>query len=421
MLFNDALRRAAEIALRHLADPVRPVVLVRDLFGKIRVVLPADAEPRAEALGRELSEALGPYAYESGSTFLRESDLRDAATDAREVLRDDRGAQVQVVDRLLIGTEWSAHPSDEAQHPKRFTLYSMKGGVGRSTTAVVLARHLAQQGKRVLIFDLDLESPGIGATLLGEALPAFGIVDWFVEDVLGQGEQLLERMVRESTLSAGPGTILVVPAYGADTGDYLAKLGRAYLERGPDGRESWPSRVKRLVRALEAQVQPDVVLLDSRTGLHDTSAALVLAMGANTLMFAVDAPQTWRDYRFLFEHWTGHPDLAAFYDKLWMVGAMVPETDRREYLDGASDRSWSLFAETLYGAPQVSAIPGFTMPVAEDESARHYPRPIFWSRALMAFDPLASWTQESVSASYSLFLKWFDRTLLGEPEEADFT
>ena len=40
MMFNDALSKAAEIALQHLGDPNRPVVLVRDLFGKFRVVLP---------------------------------------------------------------------------------------------------------------------------------------------------------------------------------------------------------------------------------------------------------------------------------------------------------------------------------------------------------------------------------------------
>ena len=70
MIFNDALSKAAEIALRHLGDPARPVVLVRDLFGKFRVVLPDDRAAAAHALAAELTDALGVYAYAPTSTFL---------------------------------------------------------------------------------------------------------------------------------------------------------------------------------------------------------------------------------------------------------------------------------------------------------------------------------------------------------------
>ena len=48
----------------------------------------------------------------------------------------------------------------------RFTLYSVKGGVGRTTTAAVLAWQLAHNGQRVLVVDLDLESPGLSSAML---------------------------------------------------------------------------------------------------------------------------------------------------------------------------------------------------------------------------------------------------------------
>jgi hypothetical protein len=415
MTFNDALSKAAEIALRHLGGPGRPVVLVRDLFGKFRVVLHDDQADVAESLAAELAKELGVYAYTPTSIFLRESDIGTAAASARVVLEAD-GAQVLLVDRLLMGAEWSASPPSGAPAIKRVTLFSMKGGVGRSTTATILAWHLAQKGKKVLVFDFDLESPGVGATLLGPDLPRFGIVDWFVEDALGQGDAVLGEMVRQSGLATGSGSITVVPAFGSDTGDYLAKLGRAYLERGPAGHELWPSRLKRLVEAIEQQAKPDIVLLDSRTGLHDTSAALVLAMGADTLMFAVDTPQTWSAYRFLFEHWTDHRDVGAFYDKLWVVGAMVPDTDIDAYAASLRDRAWSLFDETLYSAPNVTSRSGFVAPVAGDEAGNHFPRAVYWQRALMAFNPLANWTDQFVTAAYQSFLAWFDRVLLEEPE-----
>jgi hypothetical protein len=293
----------------------------------------------------------------------------------------------------------------------------MKGGVGRSTTATILAWHLARKGKRVLVFDLDLESPGVGATLLGQSLPRFGILDWFVEDALGQGDAVLPDMVAESKLQDGTGgRIAVVPAFGTETGDYLAKLGRAYLERGPDGHEAWPDRLKRLVRALELKETPDVVLLDSRTGLHDTSAALVLAMGAHTLMFAVNTEQTWSSYRFLFQHWSRHRNVADFYDKVWMVGSQATFFDTKQYVDDLLDNAWTLFDETLYQAPAVQGARGFVLPTRDDEAGNHYPRVVYWQPGLIVFSPLENWTDQFVVGAYQSFLDWFDKVLLAETE-----
>lgn len=432
MLFNDALSKAAEIALRHLGDRARPVVLVRDLYGKFRVVLPDDRTDVADALAADLTDVLGVYGYAPTSTFLRQSDIGTAAKSARVILEVQGGAQVVLVDRLLTGTEWSASPSVESGGPKRFTLFSMKGGVGRSTTATALAWHLAKKGKRVLVLDLDLESPGVGTTLLGKSLPRFGVVDWFVEDAVGQGTLVLPHMVAESELGlATNGKLLVVPCFGTDTGfrgasthpddqgDYLPKLGRAYLERGPTGHEPWPHRLLRLVRDLEEREKPDIVLLDSRTGLHDTSAALILAMGADTLMFAVDTRQTWAAYRFLFEHWRSHPNVRDFRDRLWVIGSMVPRKDGETYVEGLRDGAHKLFWETLYDVPP-EASEDTTDPASvfnfqpTDESANHYPREVLFDEGLVAFDPLSALQGGPIGAAYGKLFDWFDRTFLAE-------
>lgn len=424
MNFNDALEKATQLAQARLPDLKEHVFLVRDLHGRIRLLLDKRRQPASEfyphiqALIGDITQALGTYAYPADDLVMYREELKSIQLPdegASAVLAENGSHKVCLHDRLLMGAEWRASPPPGAPAIKRFTLFSMKGGVGRSTTATILAWHLAQKGKRVLVFDLDLESPGVGATLLGVDLPRFGIVDWFVEDALGQGDAVFGEMVRQSALAVtGSGTITVVPAFGSDTGDYLAKLGRAYLERGPDGHEPWPSRLKRLVEAIEQQETPDIVLLDSRTGLHDTSAALVLAMGADTLMFAVDTPQTWSSYGFLFKHWTCHPDVASFYDKLWVVGAMVPDTDIDAYVESLRDRAWSLFDETLYSAPNVTIRSGFLPPVVDDEAGNHFPRTVYWQRGLMAFNPLANWTDQFVTAAYQSFLGWFDHVLLEE-------
>lgn len=424
MNFNEALVEATRLAKGRLGDLQENVLLVRDLHGRIRLLLKTKRGaaspffPHIQALVAELTAALGTYAYAADDLVMYREELKSVHVPddiASTLLAEAGGFKVCLHDRLLTGTEWNARPAAEMNDPKRFTLFSMKGGVGRSTSATVLARHLAQKGKRVLVFDLDLESPGVGTTLLGATLPRFGIVDWFVEDALGAGAGILPAMVGESVLGTSTtGRIAVVPAFGIDTGDYLVKLGRAYLERGPSGYEPWPDRLKRMVRAMEAQERPDVVLLDSRTGLHDTSAALVLAMGANTLMFAVDSDQTWAAYRFLFEHWKTHPNRPAFRDKLWVLGAMVPDTDTATYLERLRDRAWELFQNTLYDAVGTTPNPAaFAFP-STDDVGNHFPRPIHWQRGLMAFEQSTPLTDQLVVAAYQSFLDWFDKVLLGE-------
>jgi hypothetical protein len=421
--FNQALEKATLLAGAKLADLQEDVFLVRDLQGRIRLLLKkfrdqnSQFHPHIQNLIQDVSSALGNYAYPADDLVMYRDQLKQlglpGVNDA-SVLAENGGFKVCLHDRLLTGTEWNAPPAQV--NAKRFTLFSMKGGVGRSTTTVVLARHLAAKGKRVLILDLDLESPGVGKTLLGGVLPQFGIVDWFVEDALGQAAQMLPDMIAESPLGQDTnGRIAVVPAFGADTGDYLSKLGRVYLERGSRGPEPWPDRLKRLVEYLEEQETPDVVLLDSRTGLHDTSAALVLAMGANTLCFAVDTPQTWAAYGFLFDHWQRyHPQVEAFRDKLWILGAMVPTSAQSQtYIDGLRDQAWDLFRDHLYDTanPQDPAAFSFA---ATDDTGNHYPRVIFWHEGLVAFDPLAGWTDQLVTAAYQGFLDWFDQVMLQE-------
>jgi hypothetical protein len=425
--FNDALTEATRLARSRLVDLQESIFLVRDLHGRIRLLLKKEKgrspdspfHAPIQALVTDITGALGSYAYPADDLLMYRHELKSLKLpdeDTAAVLDQQGDFKVCLHDRLLTGTEWNARPAAEVDNPKRFTLFSMKGGVGRSTTAAILSWHLALKGKRVLVFDLDLESPGVGATLLGHSLPRFGILDWFVEDALGQGDAFLRDLVGESKLQDGTGgRIAVVPAFGTDTGDYMAKLGRAYLERGPRGPEPWPERLKRLVRALELQETPDIVLLDSRTGLHDTSAALVLAMGAHTLMFAVNTHQTWSAYRFLFEHWARHPNVADFHDKLWMVGSQATFFDTDNYIDDLLDNAWTLFDETLYQSPEVLNS-GFLPPSRDDEAGNHYPRLVFWQPGLIVFDPLNNWADQFVVGAYQSFLDWFDQVLLAEAE-----
>jgi hypothetical protein len=427
MDFNDALEQAKAFSLNNLQHIEEDIYLIRDLQGRIRILLKKEKAAKAVAvqnLAQDIAGALDFYTYPEPEIIIYKEKLKHHL----QTLNDQTAKKiasngtysVYLHDRLLIGGEWDASFAQASAAPKRFTLFSMKGGVGRSTTAMVLARHLAAQGKRILIFDLDLESPGISSSLLGNELPKYGVVDWFVEDAVGNAAPIIADLQKASPLQEDlPGSITVVPAYGTETGDYLPKLGRSYLERNAQGYKPWTERLKELVQANETHYQaingqpPDVVLYDSRTGLHDSSAALVLAMGANTLMFAVNTEQTWRAYRFLFSHWQNHPNIQDFYDKLWIIGALIPETENEAYIEGLKDNSYALFDETIYQSPAVTGHPQFVPTNRESDIANHFPREILWNRGMMALDPLSRWPERAVPIAYDGFLNWFDQKFFG--------
>src|SRR5947209_5454484 len=83
----------------------------------------------------------------------------------------------------------------------------------------------SKEGKQVLALDLDLESPGLSGLLMPpDRLADFGVVDWLVEDAVGQSDDLLRRMISVSALSANlRQEIRVAAAPGRDDIYYLDK------------------------------------------------------------------------------------------------------------------------------------------------------------------------------------------------------
>lgn len=288
------------------------------------------------------------------------------------------------------------HARDPQLPPRRFVLSSMQGGVGRSTTTMILARHLAHQGKHVLVIDLDLDSPGVGLDLLGSRLPRFGIIDGLVD-----GDAVIPGMVGVSPIREGSGgRVSVVPVFGSDTVDYLFRLG---VVRGALG-----TSIRWLLPALEAQEAPDVVLVDVGAGLHHASV-LIPSLGADTLLFAQDTRQTWATYDLLFQHLARHHDVRSFRDRLWMVASMVPMDRVQSYVDGMVDECYELFVGSVYEpvpADVVSSPDVFSF-AATDEVGNHFPRIIIRDGGLVG-----GGSDASALASHGMFLDWFDRVLM---------
>ena len=417
--FDDVRRLAFKLLTAEaVPETVRPLYLVRNLFGKVRISV-SDAVEEDEScrdalqrLANGLGEVLGAHGHPPGNAvlFVEPALLADLDETAQKIEGLDR---VYWVERLMTGGDWwTVNPRDAApppEGPRRYTLFSVKGGVGRSTTAALLAWRLARAGERVLVVDLDLESPGLSSAVLDpRTQPDFGVADWFVEDLVGQGERVIERMTAEPSWSRDfDGEVRIAPAHGSEPGEYLAKLGRVYM--GHAGK-SWSRRLGALLSRLEERHEPTFVLIESRSGLHDVAAATVTDLGAAVLLFATDSVSTWTDYGILFRHWRDRGLATAIRERLSIASALTPELDTERYLQGFRQRAWDLFREHLYDEVDPSS-PGDEFSFGlDDEDAPHRPAPILWNRGLAAGASLRDPEKKTpaVRQAYTTFLKWFD-------------
>ncbi|MCX8066492.1 MAG: P-loop NTPase [Anaerolineae bacterium] len=409
----DRVRSAVREVRPELTD-VREIWFLRNLMGRVSlVVTPEEDTGPFLRLGEVLFRSLNAHAHfpERALLVLEREEREKLRSNAISISED--GVQVYLVDLEVTGRRWAM--TSELPGPPRFVLFGLKGGLGRSTTAAVLATSLAQKGHRVLLMDFDLESPALSSLLEPEDHPSFGIVEWLVEDLVDQGDALMEMMIGYPNWSVDfTGRLMVVPAYGRTCREHIPQLGRAYLDKFPrqlgEPAEKWVERIRRLIRRLEQKTEPSVVILDSRNGIHDIAAALVAGLPANVLMFAVDSEPTWNGYRILFQHWATYGLIRQIRERLYLVAALVPPVGQEEYLRRFQEHSYDLFAEYLYDETPPEEGEWFSFDQT-DETAPHTPFPVYWERGLLAWANLRSLDSDAVQSAYRKFLEQFGKRM----------
>jgi formylglycine-generating enzyme required for sulfatase activity len=174
------------------------------------------------------------------------------------------------------------------------TFYSYKGGTGRSMALANVAWLLASGGQRVLAIDWDLEAPGLHRYfepfLTDKSLEnSTGLIDFVLEFAsaavsnerhVGQEDWYLSyaNILAHATPVTwdfpAPGLIHLVPA-GRQDAAYSVRVNsfdwRQFYERLGGG--IWLEAVKEQIRR-----SYDYVLIDSRTGVSDTSGICTVQM-----------------------------------------------------------------------------------------------------------------------------------------------
>lgn len=193
-------------------------------------------------------------------------------------------------DALLLEPQKSVPPDDRGFSCKVVAFWGVKGGVGRTTALAHVAALLGRRNAKVLALDLDLDSPGLVASLAESepegARPRF-------EDLVSQAadpqvsDADLKREIEKALRPAkerGIRAEVLGPAY-ADAPfvrSLLGPLSPAALYRGPT--------LRRLVRVAMLATSADLVLVDARSGYCDESAMAVLDLCDEVVIFASPTP-----------------------------------------------------------------------------------------------------------------------------------
>jgi hypothetical protein len=211
----------------------------------------------------------------------------------------------------------------------------------------------------------------------------------------------------------------------------LAKLARAYVD-GFDGEGnaiSFGERARQLIDRLAALKTYDLVLVDARAGLNESTAAALLGLGANILLFGEDTPQTFADYRYLLAHLAhfGRDPESDWVTRLKMVQAKASPVAGDQ--QGFRDRIHDVFSEFLYvDRPVVPVaspdelrdavlLPEFAL---DDTGAPHHALPVLMDPNYFRFDPRhrPNVLDEALYRhTYDALLSWVDALLEAADEE----
>ncbi|MBV9691703.1 MAG: AAA family ATPase [Ktedonobacteraceae bacterium] len=189
--------------------------------------------------------------------------------------------------------------------PRTITFYSFKGGVGRTTALTHVAWILAMRGRKVVAIDLDLEAPGLSSLLNLTPTPEHGIVDYFYErSYLPKAIEpsiSIAEIFGEVRIPDAPGRLFIVPAGSLDL-NYITKVddlrASAITERGED---LWSI----FFREITEQLQPDIILVDSRTGINEWGAFSLLRAADQAIVFLYPNEQNKRGVELLLEALAG--------------------------------------------------------------------------------------------------------------------
>lgn len=226
------------------------------------------------------------------------------------------------------------------------TFYSYKGGVGRTLAATNFAVYLASLQKKVLVLDFDFEAPGVDSKLLPEGVGrrTRGLVDYILEfQETGHAPPISEFLL-ETTVASGEQErkLWLIPA-GDYAGDlYFRDLHRIRWAELFSEELQGVAFFQHLLQSIRDVVEPDFLIVDSRTGIGEISGLCTQQLADEVVMLTSLAAESVRMTRLIRDRIVGS-EIAKRLDKSVDVKVVVsrvprPSGDLQQYKESVSRR-----------------------------------------------------------------------------------
>jgi Flp pilus assembly protein TadD/cellulose biosynthesis protein BcsQ len=177
---------------------------------------------------------------------------------------------------------------------KTITFYSYKGGVGRSLALSNIAIRLSELNKKVCVLDFDLEAPGLHFKFENYSRSKKiekGIVDYIDEF---SAKKIIPKSIKDYAIELTPANknfypIHLIPAGNIDDSAYWKKLScinwaSMFYEEDSKGVEFFLD----LKHKIETEIQPDFLLIDSRTGITDIAGITLKLLADEAVILAAN-------------------------------------------------------------------------------------------------------------------------------------
>jgi len=292
---GDQVRRTIRENLGHAGVVPDEIRVQPDPFGGWRIVVLAagfeglpDPERRRMAFAGidandiEWGELFTPSEVQWAGPLPTDSELTDLPLWASAL------ARARLPELREAAPLFPSNVDQDLPTPIITTFYSVRGGVGRSTALAYTGEILASKGRKVVAVDLDLEAPGLAAI--------YGVEDQIAQ---GQGVLPLLRAIDKGDnpdfsrhlIRVSEGSELYCVPAGLTDATYARMLAQVDLQ-------AWYSEdrnpLRLLIQGLSERLpfKPDVILLDSGTGISSISAPLLFDLADIAVIVFFPHPQT---------------------------------------------------------------------------------------------------------------------------------
>jgi tetratricopeptide (TPR) repeat protein len=173
------------------------------------------------------------------------------------------------------------------------SFYSYKGGTGRTLLLANVAVLGARLGLRIVAVDLDIEAPGLSYKLLGSAPEGDGLTGWLRDlsrPAADHGVAWRLIPVDIDAPFADGGWLRLLPAGAPPSIGYLQLLRELHEDHALDEGPAVDALIT-LRDTIEKELQPDLLLIDARTGVTPTNSVINRVLSDDIVALTLATPE----------------------------------------------------------------------------------------------------------------------------------